>query len=418
MKQRNRAPRAFLFLQGPHGSFFPKLGKAIEQAGCRVRRINLNGGDFATWPSGDNYRGTTSSWPGYIDRYLRRWGITDLVLFGDNRPPHLIAIEAAQRAGARVHVFEEGYVRPDWVTLERDGVNGRSSLPRSPEWYRAAAAKLPRPPVYPAIPSYRAARGWAAFFYYAEVVLQHWRFPFHGSHRSRNPVWEGIAYLRRFRQRIDRDALDREALSQLSGSPFFLLPLQLNSDYQIRVHSPFGSMITAFQMVLQSFVAHAPAECHLLVKEHPLESGLIEWRSIVADAAVAAGVADRVHFVQNADLLRLVQEARGVVTVNSTSGTLSLAAGIPTKVLGQAVYDIADITDQQPLDSFWRAPRGPDPATWDAFYRVLAHRCLIHGAFLSDIGIELLVAVATGRLLAEDEEDEIGVPASAQRGGR
>lgn len=404
MKQHTGLKRSFLFLQGPHGSFFPKLGRALERAGHVVRRINLNGGDFATWPQGDGFRGREKNWPTFIKKYLQEHEITDLVLFGDSRPPHAVAIEVARAADVRVHVFEEGYVRPDWVTLERDGVNGHSRLPRDSAWYRAQADNLPPVPTFPPIPSYKTARGWAAFFYYAEVVLQHWRFPFHDSHRDRNPVWEGITYLRRFRGEAVERARAEADLASVRGRPYFLFPLQLNSDYQIRVHSRFTGVGEAIDHVLASFRAHAPDGVGLVIKEHPLDSGLNDWRKLVDETTRAMGIRDRVAFVEQADLLDLVHGSLGMVTVNSTSGTLSLAAGKPVKVLGDAVYDIPDITNQGPLDLFWQKPGYPHAATWEAFYRLMADRCLIHGAFLSNAGIDLLVVVATGRLLATAED--------------
>ena len=327
------------------------------------------------------------------------------MLFGDSRPHHVAAIKVAKARGVRINVFEEGYVRPDWVTLERDGVNGHSTLPKDPGWYRAEAVGLAPVPSYPPIPSYKTARGWAAFFYYAEMVLQHWRFPFHVSHRDRNPVWEGITYLRRFRREAAEQDLCAADLARLEGRDYFLFPLQLNSDYQIRVHSPFRSMHAAIRMVLASFADHAPAQTSLIVKEHPLDSGLNGWRRIVTRMADEFGVLDRIAFVEQGDLLELVRGSRGMVTVNSTSGTLSLAAGKPVKVLGNAVYDLPEITDQQPLDQFWQAPQPPNAETWDAFYRLMAQKCLIHGAFLSNAGIDLLVAAAVGRLIADEVAD-------------
>lgn len=64
--------RCFLFLQRPHGSFFPRLGTALAAAGQRVRRINFNGGDRATWPNGDGdgdgdgYRGLERGWSAHV----------------------------------------------------------------------------------------------------------------------------------------------------------------------------------------------------------------------------------------------------------------------------------------------------------------------------------------------------------------
>ena len=55
-------------------------------------------------------------------------GITDLVLYGDTRPIHAMAIARAKAAGVTVHVFEEGYLRPWWVTYERGGANGHSPV--------------------------------------------------------------------------------------------------------------------------------------------------------------------------------------------------------------------------------------------------------------------------------------------------
>ena len=394
--------RCFLFLQGPHGRFFPRLGEELATQGHFVRRINLNGGDRATWPGGDDYRGPERGWPRHVARYIARHHVTDLVVFGDGRPPHAAAFRQAQAVSVRVHVFEEGYLRPDWITLERDGVNGHSRRPRDPAWYLEHARALGPVPEHPPVPSYATARGWAAFFYHAEVVLQRWRYPFHRSHRDRDPVWEGITFLRRFRRRPAEEARTAATLARLGAAPYFLFPLQLNSDYQIRVHSRFGSVHAAIDHVLESFARAAPAATRLVVKEHPLDSGLNRWNEVVRARAAAFGVAGRVAFIEGGDLSWLVEASRGMVVVNSTSGTLALAAGKPVKALGDPVYAMSGLTDPQPLDAFWTAPEAGDPALFEAFRRVLVDRVLIHGAFLSDVGIELLLAESARRLVTRD----------------
>ena len=407
--------RGFLFLQGPHGSFFPRLGATLVAHGHRVRRINLNGGDLATWPNGDAFRGRERGWGRYIAHYIARHRVTDLIVFGDGRPMHATAILAAKAAGVRVHVFEEGYIRPDWITLEREGVNGHSLLPRDPDWYLETARGLPPVPDNPPIPSFSTGRGWAAFFYYAEVVLQFWRFPFHRSHRDRDPVWEGITYLRRFRRRAEEAAQAATDIDRISGRPSFLFPLQLNSDYQIRVNSPFRTMQRALAVVLDSFARAAPADLALVIKEHPLDSGLTHWRTVIGDLAATFGITDRVVFVEQGDLLAMVRASRGMVVVNSTSGTIALAQGKPVKALGKPVYDIAGLTDPQPLDAFWSNPQAPVPGLYDAFYRVLADRCLIHGAFLSNAGIDLLVTESARRLTGDDVTIRPGYPRVEKR---
>ena len=393
------SPPAFLFLQGPHGFFFPRLGAALRARGARVLRINFNGGDQATWPEGRDYRGPPSRFGRFVAAFMRREAISDLVLYGDCRDLHRTAAAEARAAGIRVHVFEEGYLRPDWITLERDGVNGYSRLPSDPAWYRAHAAGLPAIDEVAPLPGHAAQRRWAAFYYYAQVVLKRWRFPLGPTHRARNPVWEGITYLWRFRRAAQDAKKSRATLGRLRGRPAFLFPLQLDSDYQIRIHSPFDGMHAAVREVVESFARNAPADRVLLVKEHPLESGLIRWRPIFDALTVEFKLGDRLLFVEQGDLTALTDAAAGVITVNSTSGTLALAAGKPVKVLGDAVYNMPGLTDQRPLAAFWTDPQPPDAGLFDAFCRVLADRILIRGAFLSDAP-DATIAAAAARLIA------------------
>ena len=129
--------RSFLFLQGVASPFFACLADRLLSAGHLVFRINFNGGDMAYWfgkPSW-RFREKVDELPAFLDNKIRIFGITDIVLFGDRRPIHRPSIEWAKQQGIRIHVFEEGYFRPYWVTLERDGVNAHSLLPRDPDWY-------------------------------------------------------------------------------------------------------------------------------------------------------------------------------------------------------------------------------------------------------------------------------------------
>ncbi|MET0269479.1 MAG: capsular biosynthesis protein [Sphingomonas sp.] len=399
MKHEPAIRRTFLFLQGPPGPFFALLGARLEADGHHVRRINFNGGDRATWPGeATDYRGTAAEWPQFFDAFVVAERVTDLVLFGDCRPLHRAAHGMATLRELRIHVFEEGYLRPDWVTLEVDGVNGNSTLSRDPRWYLAEARELPPLPHFPPVPSSFERRAREALAYYTQTVVQSWRFPHYRTHRPQFWGAELQGWARRLAARRKARTRAAATLAALGDTPYFAFPLQLNSDHQIRTHSPFGSMKVAADYVIDSFARSAPADVTLLVKEHPLDNGLINWRRLIGKAAAARGIADRVVLLEDGDIAQIVAGARGVVTINSTTGTLALSANVPTAVLGQAVYHIAGITHQGPLDSFWKAPRPPRADLYDAFCRVLFNRCLIHGGFLSDEGLELLVSGAVERL--------------------
>lgn len=400
----NLVRREFLFLQGLAGPFFSMLGARIAANGHGVHRVNLNGGDKLYWrrPGACDYRGGAARWPAFLTRLIARRHITDLVLFGDCRPLHSAAIDVARAAGIQIHVFEEGYVRPDFVTVELGGVNGHSALARDPEAYLAAARNLPPLPDFPGVPSSFGRRAREDLLYNIGGLLLSPLFPGYRTHRPWSILVEYYGWairLLRKRGAQERSASTLAALAA-DGRRFFAFPLQLNDDYQIRVHSPYDGMQPAIEEVLASFARHAPADTLLLVKGHPLDNGLTDWEKRVREAASRLGIADRVPFVEWADIDQIVRESLGVVTVNSTTGTLSLRHGVPTIVLGHAVYDIPRITHQRGLDGFWTAPEPPEPEVFDAFRRVLVDRCLIHGGYFSDEGLEMLVTGAAARLEA------------------
>lgn len=397
----NEPTRTFLFLQGPHGSYFARLGGALAARGHRVHRINLCGGDRHDWPGpATNYRGTRRNWPTFFDDFIVDHDVTDLVLFGDCRPAHSSAHGMAQLRGVRVHVVEEGYLRPDFVTLEEGGVNGHSPMPRDPHWFRAEAARLPDIPNLPPVPSSFRRRVDETMRHLLATAIQKPLFPFYRNHRPLSSATEGLGWLLRSAVGPIERRRSQQAMERLGDKPFFLLPLQLNSDYQIRVHSPFGDMRAALRFIIKSFAKAAPVETHLLVKRHPLDAGLIPWRRITRALARTYGVADRVHYISDGDIANVLPPSLGAVMVNSTAGTLALNLGKPVAVLGHAVYDIAGVVHQGPLDAFWGAPEAPDAELWSAVRRVIIDRSLVRGSFLSEEGLAMLVENAVPRLTA------------------
>jgi len=391
------APRNILLLQGLMGPLFRRVGQALRRSGYRVYKVNFNGGDRLFWrlPNGIDYRGSLEDWPAALAGMIREHGIKDVVLFGDCRPLHMAAIQTCRELHVPVHVFEEGYIRPDWVTFEAGGVNGHSSLPRDPAWYRAEAASLLPLPEHRQVPSSFRRRALEAVAYNIADVFTRWRYPYWKNHRPWHPLVEGVGWVRRLRRRKEADARSQALVAGLEdgGAPYMLFPLQLDSDAQIRLHSSFAGVADALRMVIRSFAAHAPASLRLVVKEHPLDNGVRDWRGEAASLAALHGIADRVDYMESGDIVPVARRAKGMVTINSTSGTLALALGVPVIVLGQAVYDIEGVTFQGRLDDFWRDPGRPDAETFAAFRRVLIDRCLVPGGFFSE---EALAQVTQG----------------------
>ena len=399
--------RGFLFLQGLAARFFERLGRALLSRGHRVCRVNFNGGDRAFWrlPGAVDFCGREHEWPEFLDRLIDQRAVSDVILFGDCRPLHRAAIRVAHSLGLRVYVVEEGYLRPDWITFEEGGVNGYSSLPRDPAWYREQARLLPSwrdPPGLPGQFSAARGRGYNLQRRLNDGLVALSRIIPLIAHTIRLVEYAG--WLRRLalKRGAERAAAAAiEDLARVSG-PLFFFPLQLDCDYQMRVHSPFRAMHLAIEHVLTSFARHAPDAARLVVKLHPLDSGIIDWRAVIDHIGAELRIADRLIVVDGGDLDTILARCRAVVTVNSTVGSLALARGLPVIALGKAVYDIPGLTHQGELAEFWNAPKPPEADLFDAFRRVLAARCLIRGSFFGEAGLRLAVEAAVDRLEAID----------------
>ena len=391
--------RTFLFLQGPPGPLFRRLGEAMNQRGIAIHRINISGGDDRDWPDGAvKFRGRFSDWPAFFDRFLRERRVTDLMLFGDCRPYHVSALAIAEMRGVRTHVLEEGYIRPHWMTLEPEGVNARSRLSRDKSWFLREAGRLPPEPDLPPVTASFSRRVRDSYWHFHSCVVGIVRYPNYRSHRATPILLEGLGWAWKFLRQRSRVSRTVAVLRRLEDKPFFLFPLQLSTDFQIRSHSLFPDMQSAASYVIESFAANAPADVHLLLKAHPLDPSFFSWPKFIRRIAARLNLQSRLHFVDGGDLDAMVERSRGLVCVNSTSATLALERSIPVCTVGKAIYDIPGLTHQGHLDTFWRAPSLPEPGVYPAFRRVLVDRCLVRGGLASESAVQVLVDSILDRL--------------------
>ncbi|ASY61655.1 Capsular polysaccharide export system protein KpsS [Sinorhizobium sojae CCBAU 05684] len=399
---RHMGRRTFLFLQGPSSPIFAKIASRLEAHGHRCLRINLNVGDWIFWRRRGmyNYRGSAARWPDHVDAFIRRHGVSDLILLGEERPYHQKAIAAARRHGAAVFVVEMGYLRPDWLTLECGGMSSNSHFPADPEQILEAAVALPEPDWQRRYSQTFFAEAAYDLLYNLPNVFFWFLYPGYRRHGIFHPLAEYAGWIRRLvasKRHLRRAKAAIRSLASASN-PYFVYPLQLETDYQLRAHSPFNSQKEAIEDILASFARHAPSASRLAIKVHPLDNSLIPWQRIIAARAAALGIGDRVTFLEGGNLDLLVEGSAGVVTVNSTAGLHALKQGRPVKVLGRAIFDITGLTDQRPLDAFWAAPKPPDPALSAAMFRLMAVSIQVRGNFYSHAGTDAGAEVIAERL--------------------
>jgi capsular polysaccharide export protein len=423
MTPKAQNTRVFLFLQGPHGPFFHKLGRMLRAAGAEVWRVGFNAGDRAFWFHPRSYipfRGSVADWPGTFRALITAKGVTDIVLYGDTRPVHAEAIKAAQALGLTVHVFEEGYMRPYWVTYERGGTNGNSRLMDMsiPEMQAALALSDMEAPLPPA--------HWGDMRHHIFYgALYHWFVMFrNGDYRNFRPHRD-LPVTKEFQLYLQRlllmplHAIDRRVSTfriRNGGFPYHLALLQLEHDSSFQMHSPFSTMTEFLDEIITGFAAGAPRHHHLVVKAHPLEDGRVPVRRELRRLARQHGVQKRVHYVRGGKLAQLLNDARSAVTVNSTAAQQVLWRGIPLKVFGRAVYAKPEFVSTQPLASFFEGASRPDGKAYKDYRRYLLETSQVAGGFYSARARrQLLRQVVDMMLSGEDPYDALKSGTAAPR---
>ncbi|MGP9665157.1 capsule biosynthesis protein [Halomonas sp. AOP22-C1-8] len=392
-----KSKRAFLFLQGVCSPFYQRLARRLTEDGHRVVKVNFNAGDIAYWQRthSENYlfRESLSELPDYIASLWQRHAITDQVMFGDRRPIHRPAVENAPAAGVRTHVFEEGYFRPFWVTLERDGVNGHSLLPRDPSWFYETGKALPQLPPPVRFRSSFKIRAMHDVSYHLAGLANPLVAPHYRNHAPITAPVEYAGYIKRFallRKWKKQDAQRIKTLIE-SAKPYFMLPLQLNTDAQIRDHSPYANMQEVIDHVMGSFAEHAPSDALLCIKNHPLDMGLVNYTRIIEQLAQFYGLPGRIVYLESGNLELLIKHAVGTVTVNSTVGFVSLEKQCPTFALSDPIYNLAGLTYEGNLDEFWNRPPPPSQALFTYFRNTVMHSVQVNGGFYCQPSIDLAV---------------------------
>lgn len=410
MSERSSSPRVFLFLQGPHGPFFHRLGRMLERAGANVLRVGFNAGDRAFWPSKQTYipyQGTIEKWPVTFNALLDENDVTDIVLYGDVRPIHEAAVSEAKSRGLQIHVFEEGYMRPYWVTYERGGSNGNSRLMHmSIEDMRDALAlsdmEAPLPPGHWGDMRQHI---WYGALYHWFVMFRNRRYQNFRPHRDLNVRQEFFLYLGRLIS-LPLNWLNRLIATtriRRGGFPYHLALLQLAHDSSFQKHSRFSSMHEFLDRVFEGFAEGAPGHHHLVIKAHPLEDGRVPLTKTVRKLAKAYQIEDRVHYVRGGKLAQLLNDARTAVTVNSTAAQQVLWRGIPLKVFGDAVYAKPEFVSDQPLAQFFAAPSRPDNKAYKDYRRYLLETSQLPGGFYSARGRRQLLRQVVDMMLDPDD---------------
>lgn len=216
-------------------------------------------------------------------------------LFSTARPEALVvwnggtwffraAIQAATEAGIQVFYAENGLL-PNTVTLDPKGINFANSLPRTPDFYRA---------------------------------LTDCRHSF-----------DNVLQPRQSARSLNARAVPLPAR-------YILVPLQVNTDSQILLNSPWIPDMYRLLDVLRDIVPRLrDPDITFVIREHP------SCRSRYDHCHHAMG--SRFLFANGNPMQELIEGAEAVLTVNSTAGIESLLLGKTVIVAGNAFYAIPEL---------------------------------------------------------------------------
>ncbi|QPM90077.1 capsule biosynthesis protein [Pseudooceanicola algae] len=415
--------RVFLFLQGPHGPYFRQLAHVLRLAGADAWRVGFNTGDAMFWGQKDSYipfPGPLEDWDATLIGILEDKSVTDIVLYGDSRPIHARALACARERGLGIHVFEEGYLRPYWVSYERDGSNGNSRLMQMqvPDMRAVLASTAAEPPVSPARWGDMRQHIFYGALYHFFVMVANRRYGALPPHRGVPVSREFLGYLKGLLLMPVSGAERRIASWRIRRGrfPYHLALLQLDHDSSFQMHSPFATSMEFLTEVLQAFAAGAPQHHHLVIKTHPLDDGGAGLRRDIRRLTRQVGLTGRVHFLRGGKLAQLLADTRSAVTVNSTSGQQVLYRGIPLRSFGAAVYNKPEFISTQPLPDFFAGALRPDRQAYGDYRRYLLETSQVAGGFYSARARRQLLRQIVDMMLApEDPYDALKSGKAAPR---
>lgn len=369
--------------------FFWRLAKDLKGIAKSVHKINFNGGDWIFYPFGAvNYTGEPNRIGEFLIEYVKRHKIDAVVMFNDCKQVHSIAKRVLSDM-VEIYVFEQGYIRPDFITFERDGVNGFSKIPKHPDFYR----NLDIEP-FSKISFKRVGKVSTQRFLYSLTYLIFFLLLkplFRSSDFSvPNILRYAFGLIRggikgKFYEIIEKTKVS-SYIKRNSGKYYFV-PLQMSIDSQIKVHSPYRDVYGFIKDVLTSFSKHAPDDTFLVLKQHPFDIGLNRYDEFIRDLSTELKISNRVQYFKTGNIYSLISNSIGCVMINSTCGVTSIILGKPVIALGKAIYNIEGITYTGELDKFWRDAFTfkPDRELSEKFLSYLIKKTQINGSFYKKI---------------------------------
>lgn len=387
-----------LLLQGFVGTFFTIFARFLSKNGCDVFKINFHWGEHVFFHGKNTalYNGGLNVWAQYITNFIKEKNIQQIFLVGAHKVYHEIAIQIAKDFDVDVYVFDEGYIRPNFITLEKDGVNSETNLSKDPEIYlKSDNYAMPcQSTVKINLFKYVCVQWWHYFLYTWLLFFYKFYNPdyihhiYAVEHKGDNFFKSIFNFIRLSYVTVQMTCIRpfylkffNNAWVKSHSQKFYIVALQINTDSAISKHSDVHKSVPQFlDEVLASFAKHAPSDTFLLIKHHPHDLGIHNYRKQIIQMAIKCGIESRIRYIYAAHLPTCFDNAKGCIVINSTLGLSALTQNVPTYATSRlAIYNMKGLTNQCSLDEFWQNLEKPSQKLLSKFLNYLIHHTQLLG---------------------------------------
>ncbi len=375
-----------LLLVGPIGTFFSRLSQYFEKNNVKHFKVLFPLHEYGFKKEIIiKYSDDIKFFKLFLKNFILKKKIKHIFMYGNVLIPHkqcLELVDELKKEGnnIRTHIFELGYLRPNFITLEERGVNYTSSLIQEKIFYSKQIPynNFPIPKKH----IFRFRKIWKAITFISHCLTE---YQIVESEHKLQPrpsflYFQLKGFFLKYYFKFSEYKLKKKVFTK---KPFFLVILQVSTDSQITSGSMIKNNCDFIYKVIKDFSSTKLNEVNLVFKHHPRDRGYTNYSKEIEKTSKKFNLRNNVFYIHDYFLSKIFKNPRckGTVLINSTVGYQSLYHSIPVKALGKSPFNIDGLSDQKNLASFFKNPNYVDKLLFNKFYKYVLERSQINGNF-------------------------------------
>ena len=391
--QQANSPKNALILQGDWEGGISNVALDMISSGISVTKVILNAAEWIYVRRGVptvSYDEPLDSFEPWLRKYIANSGTDCVILYNQYRPYNEIGWRIAKELNIQCIVLELGLLRPDFCTIysrDFDHFDYLKSEWRKLEMNDVILEEQEVPPHLAMMKTMTKMKQFAAFFLFSRVMAIFGRqYTHYVDQRGQGFFHHFYALIKsglRYQGRAKHSRYN-QLFAQEWRDNFFLVPLQVHCDSQITKRSDFESIEDFIDSVVDSFIKNAPAGSKLVFKVHPMDRGYKDYHKKIKEINRIDGN-KRIHYVDRVHLPTALNHCKGVVTINSSVGLSALIHRKKLICLGEAAFDLENLSYQGSLESFWNSDFVPSREKMRNFINLLKLTSQANGTFFQKI---------------------------------